>query len=166
MAEDELRRIFELGKKLVAAAYDGSTYHMSIIGFGDGVVMPAMLLWDHPSERAAMIDQLRAEFAKRGVDRFVAATEMWMVKVPVSMDTKIIDQKALLGGVQPRDHKDRVECILVHAEDKSGRAIIGQYSIIRDGKTGRLGDFDEWSAQHVQLKGMFASLLGGKSLLH
>jgi hypothetical protein len=117
---DMLRRVraeFELTGEVLArfeCVTDGESFHV-----------PAN--WPDRSARAAACAALRDSFRRRGVNRYVFASEGWVGKTP---------------GLRPADDPARGECVQVIAVERNGPRRFAIAEITRNGDTATLGPWE------------------------
>jgi hypothetical protein len=80
--------------------------------------------WRDHSEKAAVCAALRDSFRRRGVNRYVFASQAWVGKTP---------------GLRPTDDPARGECLLVIAVECNGLRRCASAEITRNGGTATLG---------------------------
>ena len=83
--------------------------------------------WPDPRARAAACAALRDSFRRRGVNRYVFASEGWVGKT---------------RGLLPTDDPDRGECVQVIAVERNGPRRFAFAEIIRHGETAMLGPWE------------------------
>jgi hypothetical protein len=83
--------------------------------------------WPDPSAKAAACAALRDSFRRRGVNRYLFASEGWVGKTP---------------GVLPADDPHRGECVQVIAVERSGPRRYASAEITRNGGTATLGPWE------------------------
>lgn len=83
--------------------------------------------WPDPSAKAAACAALRDSFRRRGVNRYLFASEGWVGKTP---------------GFLPADDPHRGECVQVIAVERSGPRRYASAEITRNGGTATLGPWE------------------------
>jgi hypothetical protein len=83
--------------------------------------------WPDPRARAAACAALRDSFRRRGVNRYVFASEGWVGKT---------------HGLPPTDDPDRGECVQVIAVERNGSRKYAFAEITRKGETATLGPWE------------------------
>src|SRR5262245_61040309 len=83
--------------------------------------------WPDRSAKAAVCAALRDSFRRRGVNRYVFASEAWVSKTP---------------GVAPADDPDRGECVQVIAVERNGLRRYAFAEVTRNGDTAALGPWE------------------------
>ena len=90
----------------------------------DGEIFHVPGNWPDRSARAAACAALRDSFRRRGVNRYVFASEAWVGKTP---------------GLRPADDPDRGERVFVIAVERNGPRRYAFAEITRNGGTATLG---------------------------
>jgi hypothetical protein len=93
----------------------------------DGEIFHVPASWRDDSERAAVCAALRDSLRRRGVNRYVFATECWVGKTQ---------------GLRPTDDPARGECVLVIAVECNGPRRCASAEITRNGETATLGPWE------------------------
>jgi hypothetical protein len=83
--------------------------------------------WPDRSAQAAACAALRDSFRRRGVNRYLFASECWVGKTP---------------GLVPADDPDRSECVQVIAVERNGPRKFALAEITRNGGTATLGPWE------------------------
>jgi hypothetical protein len=87
-------------------------------------------LFKNDSEKDATAAKVRETFRKKNVIRYVFCSEAWALVVPTPT-----------GQLpRPSQHPDRVEVVIVEAEDKSGQNLTAHMPIKRKGDAVTLGE--------------------------
>jgi hypothetical protein len=79
--------------------------------------------WEGDDDKRITVDALRQMFAAKQVKRFAFIVEAWIARVST--------KEEVWDGPRPSEHPDRREVLMIHAEDRSGESIMGQYYILR-----------------------------------
>src|SRR5262249_24114493 len=90
----------------------------------DGEIFQVLGNWPDRHAKAAAYAGLRDSFRRRGVNRYVFASEGWVGKTP---------------GFRPTDDPDRGECVQVIAVERNGLRRYAFAEITRNGATASLG---------------------------
>jgi hypothetical protein len=98
----------------------------------DGEIFQISTIWSEPSQRGAACSALRECFRRRGVKRYVFATEAWTGKTP---------------GLAPTDDPNRGELVQVIAVERNGPRRCAVAEIMRYGETATLGPWHVSAAQ-------------------
>jgi hypothetical protein len=94
---------------------------------GDTESFDVPVNWPDPSAKTAACAALRDSFRRRGVNRYLFASEGWVGKTP---------------GLLPADDPDRGECVQVIAVERNGPRRYAFAEITRDGRTATLGAWE------------------------
>src|SRR5262245_34188683 len=89
--------------------------------------------WGNEYEKQAAVDLLRLCFASIGAIRYVFVVEAWTVKMTAN------SRGDMPGGPPPSAHPDRVECVIVNAEEDAGTQRMRVYPIINRRKYRQVG---------------------------
>src|SRR5215469_1383329 len=90
----------------------------------DGEIFQVLGNWPDRHAKAAAYAGLRDSFRRRGVNRYVFASEVWVGKTP---------------GLRPTDDPDRGEGVAVLAVERNGLRRYALAEIMRNGETATLG---------------------------
>ena len=90
----------------------------------DGEIFQVLANWPDRHAKAAAYAGLRDAFRRRGVNRYVFASECWVGKTP---------------GLRPTDDPDRGEGVAVLAVERNGLRRYALAEIMRNGETATLG---------------------------
>jgi hypothetical protein len=93
----------------------------------DGEIFHVPANWPDRSEKAAACAALRDSFRRRGVNRYVFASEAWVGKTP---------------GLRPADDPDRGERVQVIAVERNGTRRYAFAEITRNGEAATLGPWE------------------------
>jgi hypothetical protein len=87
-------------------------------------------LFKNDSEKDATVAKVRETFRKKNIIRYMFCSEAWALTVPTPT-----------GPLpRPSQHPDRVEVVIVEAEDKSGGSMTAHMLIHRKGDAVTLGE--------------------------
>jgi hypothetical protein len=93
----------------------------------DGEIFQISTIWPDRSQRDAACSALRECFRRRGVKRYVFASEGWVGKT---------------AGLSPTDDPARGECVYVIAVERNGPRRCAVAEIMRYGETATLGRWE------------------------
>jgi hypothetical protein len=79
--------------------------------------------WSNDEEKQITVNGLRQLFAAEHVKRFAFIVEAWTAQAK--------SEREVRDGPRPSEHPDRREVLMIHAEDRDGSQIMGQYYILR-----------------------------------
>jgi hypothetical protein len=86
--------------------------------------------FDNDEQKEAAAAEARAIFKAKNIIRYVFCSEAWALTVPTTTD----------AIPRPSKHPDRIEVVIVEAEDKSGKNLSVHMLIQRKGDTVTLGE--------------------------
>src|SRR6516164_5633806 len=115
-----------LGRIRVEFARTGKIHHVFEC-VTDGEIFHVPANWPDRSAKAAACAVLRDSFRRRGVNRYVFASEAWVGKTP---------------GLRPADDPDRGERVQVIAVERNGFRRYAFAEITRKGETATLGPWE------------------------
>src|SRR5215467_4073623 len=107
----------------------------------DGEIFQVLANWPDGHAKAAAYAGLRDSFRRRGVNRYVFASEAWVGKTP---------------GLRPADDPDRSEGVQVLAVERNGLRRHAVAEIMRNGESAMLGP---WEVNADAPPGWLAELL-------
>jgi hypothetical protein len=127
----KLQELFDLAATNAAKIFNESDDHevlpMWHAVFGNGEHALIATPWENEKEKRIVVSQLRKMFAAKQVKRFAFIVEAWTVTMQTEEDVNGVKD----GSLRPSEHPDRREVLIIHAEDRDGESIIGQYYILR-----------------------------------
>lgn len=106
---------------------------------GIGVFILPLDFGDTGDQKRRMMAAVRDFLQSMNAQRYIMIFEAWYTQtnVPPNADGSLKD-----GELMPSERPDRMECILLFGEDKSGNSVGGMWQISRAGKKASLGEFD------------------------
>lgn len=129
----------DVGEHFTAHGSIGPTYFIAAQG-NEVVCMPAP-----PLPKPIAMEVMRELFKSLDIKRYCYVDEAWLVtaQAPPGVGTYEEARKHFEGMPMPREHPDRVECIMLYAEDHVEGYFTGRRMITRDadGK-GTLGSLE------------------------
>ena len=121
-----LTDLFHVAAKNAARMFETSDDHEVlpmwhvVAGNGDNILVATP--WSDDDEKDNALDAMRVIFRKHHAKRFAFITEAW-IRQAASLED------ASNGRVS--EHEDRREVLMVSAEDRDGRALMGWFYILR-----------------------------------
>jgi len=124
-----LKALFDIASKgaadIFAARGELAPMWHFVTESGDHFVM--VTPWGDPQEKALTVGLLREFIAAKNVRRYVMVVEAWTVLAT----TKARTDDALSYVGRMNEHPDRRETLMIHAEDRDGTQLVGNYYILR-----------------------------------
>lgn len=110
---DDIDKLIEFGAVFAERVFNknGGVPPIWIVQLPDGALTPIPTLWSNTEEKCVMLDALRRLFVDIGVCRYVFMVEAWTVEMRFEPPTNI---------PVPSEHPDRVEVVMLLAEDDEG----------------------------------------------
>jgi hypothetical protein len=123
----KLLKLFDIAAENAARMFNESDDHEvipmwhAVQGNGENILIATP--WSNDKEKQITVNGLRQMFAAKQVKRFAFVVEAWIAQVTT--------MEEMNDGPRPSEHPDRREVLMIHAEDRDGSHIMGQYYILR-----------------------------------